>query len=442
MTSITKPASSTVWMASILDFSQNDKKNLESILNKDPANNKTNSQEQINNEQAKPITILSNKNQVQHNSDTLSLINQFIHQPLSIPIEEFDKLAHDEQNQLMRALLIKEKIINQEDKAIATRELANGVIDYLDRYDYSKDKIAELAWLLLKPLGEYGGSNGETAPYARQQTAITNWLQYAIFGMPIDNWLLAQIKKYQPQQNAFIQTATITDKLQQIITAGLPLDNWRLMQKKQIESAENFLLHHQDLKNDHHNHIELTLPYAEIRDYYQQRILNRILPILILQPKTPAERQRLQKMAIDEPKWGYLHAGATLLSESGADLNSMSLDEIIDTGMWLETSISKETVPASYVHYFKLPALIHDVLTNGHQAEVDESDKEAMASVYHAYFDHLTQYHNNNNPFIQLSNLSQNWKSRPDLARQQLKENDIDESWLNNYLYKNSVVEY
>lgn len=209
-------------------------------MNKDPANNKTNSQEQINNEQAKPITILSNKNQVQHNSDTLSLINQFIHQPLSIPIEEFDKLAHDEQNQLMRALLIKEKIINQEDKAIATRELANGVIDYLDRYDYSKDKIAELAWLLLKPLGEYGGSNGETAPYARQQTAITNWLQYAIFGMPIDNWLLAQIKKYQPQQNAFIQTATITDKLQQIITAGLPLDNWRLMQKNRLNRQKIF----------------------------------------------------------------------------------------------------------------------------------------------------------------------------------------------------------
>ncbi|WGL97819.1 pentapeptide repeat-containing protein [Arsenophonus sp. aPb] len=442
MTSITKPASSTVWMASILDFSQNDKKNLESILNKDPANNKTNPQEQINNEQAKPITILSNKNQVQHNSDTLSLINQFINPPLSIAIEEFDKLAHDEQNRLLRALLIKEKIINQEDKAIPPRELANGVIDYLDRYDYSKDKIAELAYLLLKPLGEYGSSNGESAPYARQQAVITNWLQYAIFGMPIDNWLLAQIKKFQPQQNSFIQAATITDKLQQIITAGLPLDNWRLMQTEQIKSAENFLLRHQDLKNEHYNHIQLTLPYAEIRDYYQEQILNRILPTLILQPKTADESQRLQKMAIDEPEWGYLHAGAGLLSESGADLDNMSLDEIIDIGMWLETSISKETVPASYVHYFKLPAMIHYVLTNSHQAGVAESDKKAMASVYHAYFDHLTQHHNNNNPFIQLSNLSQNWQSRPSLARQQLKENDIDESWLNNYLYKNSTVEY
>lgn len=75
MTSITKPASSTVWMASILDFSQNDKKNLESILNKDPANNKVNPQEQIHNQQEKPQKILSNKNQAQHNNDTLSLID-------------------------------------------------------------------------------------------------------------------------------------------------------------------------------------------------------------------------------------------------------------------------------------------------------------------------------------------------------------------------------
>lgn len=442
MPAITHSPYSTTWMTSILDFSQNDKKNLENILNKVPANNNVNPQEQIHNQQEKPITILSNKNEAQHKNDTLNLINQFINPPLSIAIEEFDKLAHDEQNRLLRSLLIKEKIINQEDKAIPTRELANGIIDYLNRYDYSKDKIAELARLLLKPLGEYGASKGETAPYARQQAAITNWLQYAIFGMPIDNWLLAQIKKYQPQQNAFIQAATITDNLQQMIMGGIPSDSWRLMQTEQIKSSENFLLRHQDLKNDHHNHIELTLPYAEIRDYYQQRILNRILPTLTLQPKTPDERQRLQKMVLNEPEWGYLHAGAGLLSESGADLNNMSLDEIIDIGMWLETSISKETVPATYVHYFKLPAMIHDVLTNADQARVAESDKKAMASVYHAYFDHLTQHHNNNNPFIQLSNLSQNWHSRPALARQQLKENDIDESWLNNYLYKNSAVEY
>ncbi|MFS1564035.1 MAG: hypothetical protein ACL7AX_11405 [Candidatus Arsenophonus phytopathogenicus] len=36
----------------------------------------------------------------------------------------------------------------------------------------------------------------------------------------------------------------------------------------------------------------------------------------------------------------------------------------------------------------------------------------------------------------------QDWQSRPELARQQLKQHDIAEDWLNDYLYKNREVEY
>ncbi|HGJ5875451.1 MAG TPA: hypothetical protein ACHBX0_02365 [Arsenophonus sp.] len=76
-----------------------------------------------------------------------------------------------------------------------TQKLATHVIDYLDRYDHSNDKITEFARLLLRPLEEYGASNGEAVPYVRQQTAITDWLQYVIFTMPVDDCLLTQVKK-------------------------------------------------------------------------------------------------------------------------------------------------------------------------------------------------------------------------------------------------------
>lgn len=65
---------------------------------------------------------------------------------------------------------------------------------------------------------------------------------------------------------------------------------------------------------------------------------------------------------INQPEWGYLHAGTALLSESGADFNSMSLDQIINIGMWLETMLLEEKLPVEYIQYFKLPALIHSVL--------------------------------------------------------------------------------
>ncbi|MFS1563402.1 MAG: hypothetical protein ACL7AX_07350 [Candidatus Arsenophonus phytopathogenicus] len=74
------------------------------------------------------------------------------------------------------------------------------------------------------------------------------------------------------------------------------------MQTEQTKSSENFLLGHEDLKNDHHNQIELTLPYARLDDYYQQQLLNRIMPTLMLQPKKLDEQQRLQKMAINQPE--------------------------------------------------------------------------------------------------------------------------------------------
>ncbi|HGJ5875450.1 MAG TPA: hypothetical protein ACHBX0_02360 [Arsenophonus sp.] len=68
------------------------------------------------------------------------------------------------------------------------------------------------------------------------------------------------------------------------------------------------------------------MPSAELCDYYQQRVLNRIMPTLALQPQNPDEQQRLQNLAFNQSEWCYLHVGAALLNESGADLHSMSPD--------------------------------------------------------------------------------------------------------------------
>ncbi|MFS1563401.1 MAG: hypothetical protein ACL7AX_07345 [Candidatus Arsenophonus phytopathogenicus] len=114
----------------------------------------------------------------------------------------------------------------------------------------------------------------------------------------------------------------------------------------------------------------------------------------------------------------------------------MSLNEIIDIGIWLEMMLAEKKVPAEYVQYFKLPAMIHDRLNKEHTATTTRE----MTDVYHNYFDYFTQY-DQNNPFIKLVTLSQNWKSRTELARQQLKAHDVEESWLYDYLYHNREVD-
>lgn len=439
---VNSSAPSSSWLFSTLDLLRRDKKAAENIASEEnPTDNLINSENAMLQNEATSLTSQSDNAVTKHEHDSVVLNNQLpdkLPTVLSLSKEDFYLSVNDERVRLLCGLLTEEGYITcQPCDIILTSELINHVTDYLTRYKDNEEKITAFVRLLLKPSGEYGANQGEKISYNRQQAVITDWLQYAIFGESMDNWLLAQIEKYQTQQKAFILTAKFTDKLHQIIAGGIPSDSWSLMQTEQTKSSENFLLRHEDLKNDHHNQIELTLPYARLDDYYQQQLLNRIMPTLMLQPKKPDEQQRLQQMAINQPEWGYLHAGTALLSESGADFNSMSLNEIIDIGIWLEMMLAEKKVPAEYVQYFKLPAMIHDRLNKEHTATTTRE----MTDVYHNYFDYLTQY-GQNNPFIKLVTLSQSWKSRTELARQQLKAHDLEESWLDDYLYHNREVDF
>ncbi|MFS1563403.1 MAG: hypothetical protein ACL7AX_07355 [Candidatus Arsenophonus phytopathogenicus] len=110
------------------------------------------------------------------------------------------KYQNDERVRLLCGLLTEEGYITcQPCDIILTSELINHVTDYLTRYKDNEEKITAFVRLLLKPLGEYGANQGEKISYSRQQAVITDWLQYAIFGESMDNWLLAQIEKYQTQ---------------------------------------------------------------------------------------------------------------------------------------------------------------------------------------------------------------------------------------------------
>lgn len=67
------------------------------------------------------------------------------------------------------------------------------------------------------------------------------------------------------------------------------------------------------------------------------------MPTLMLQVNSPLEHERLQKMTVDQAQWGYLHAGAMLLVETGDEINKMSLDNIITTGMLLDSLYWQKT---------------------------------------------------------------------------------------------------
>ncbi|HGJ5889994.1 MAG TPA: hypothetical protein ACHBZA_01175, partial [Arsenophonus apicola] len=218
-----------------------------------------------------------------------------------------------------------------------------------------------------------------------------------------------------------------------------------LKKSSDIQSQEHSLLRHANLRRRLFDQLnsqnESSKLSPETCTYYQKHVLSRVLPIFDLQFKDQNEQLRLDNMILDQPQWGYLHAGALLLKESGAELNRMRLDDIIDTGVLLETLIVDEKITAEYIHYFKLPALIHHQLETGYKTDSTEINQQAMPSIYQNYFNELRQA-SQNNPLLQFINLLQNWQSRSELARQQLKAHDIEGSWLNEYLYHNREVAF
>ncbi|HGJ5897361.1 pentapeptide repeat-containing protein [Arsenophonus apicola] len=348
------------------------------------------------------------KSFVRDNHGIVTVINQSLYQPkpiLSLNTNDFNKLVYDEQNQRLRSLLIEDGYpLDQYDNAIQTLSLVNPVIDYLTRYKDDKEKITALVRLLLQPLGEYGAKQGEKISSARQQAVIANWLQYTIFGMSTEAWMLKQVSDIQSQEHSLFHHANLQRRLFNQL-------------------------------NDYHTPNKLS---AQARIYYQQQVINRILPTFMLQTDDEQQQKTLSNMMINQPEWGYLQAGLTILNESGADINNMSLEDISNNGMLLAALLQEQLVPAEYNRYFKLPALIH------HQLNCENSALAtplAMTAVYDNYFAYLKQS-GQNNPFIKLITLLQNWQSRPELARQQLKEHDIDEGWINDYLYKNRQVNY
>lgn len=316
----------------------------------------------------------------------------------------FYKIAYEDQNRRLRLLLNQQGYATDHiNKTQLPRNLINQTTDYLFRYKNEPAKKLELIKQLLIPLGEYGANEGENISSNHQQAILANWLQRAVLGMPSDTWFLQQIAENK---------------------SLLIHENLRKCQFEQLNSQTEF-----------------GILSSKAKDYYQEHVLNRIMPTLILQPKTLHEQQRLQQMKLDQPEWGYLHAGAMLLKESSTALNNISLDNIINLGIMLEVLLAEEKVPAQYAHYFKLPAIIHHQLKTINKIDIAKIDEQDMPSIYLNYFNELHQF-GQDNPLIQLTNLLQHWQSRPELARQQLKQYDISVDRLDNYLYKNRETEY
>ncbi|WP_119711065.1 hypothetical protein [Arsenophonus endosymbiont of Aleurodicus floccissimus] len=180
-------------------------------------------------------------------------------------------------------------------------------------------------------------------------------------------------------------------------------DRWCAKQLTENKSNRISLLNHANFKKYYLDKLNSKTEFgylsAEAKNYYQQNVLHRVIPTLMLQLNTPLEDEQLQNMKLDKPEWGYLHAGAKLLVENGAKLDEMLLDDIITIGMLLKSLLLTGKTPPEYSHYFNLPAIIHNQLNPENKEQLTQTSEQESDAIYQQYFNYSHQF-SQNNPFI------------------------------------------
>lgn len=363
------------------------------------------------------------------------------------------------------------------------------------------DNLITIAKILLGPLYEYGAGEGEKITIEHARKIIGDWMNNTLLGCSFETWLQSEIyslklggkkkvsygylrgkrnvqgynyrgginitnvnintistsvstsgfvSKTNASNNTLevtgtpdIGSATNTDLLDEehgTDTASALktfLEN-RASAPEEFRKADVAVMHG-DLYKRMKRLLEEAKLDPSVSDYYRRHVLGRIMPTFeIWHNWSVRDQVTLRQMDITRPEWGYLHAGALLLHESGASLEGLTLEDIKRTGMTLHVALQQKTVPAVCVVYFRQPALIYEAYTGTDSGK--DPEPESLA-IYDNYFSSIEHWIVENDPFLELNHQREGWKTRPELAKEILKAHQLDEGYyLNEYLSNRSFV--
>lgn len=335
-------------------------------------------------------------------------------QPALVSASTIQKLIFEDQTRRLQSLLLTAAVSEadrlhndselhlkfyQDQQLKPLRSLASQVINFLNQND---DNASLIAAQLLASKGEYGSGKNETISAERKMAVINDWLMHAVLGKPLEQWVLEQVKDMQKRDYSLFHHAHLQRRLFNLINSSTK-------QGKLTPVARKFL---------------------------QEQVIANALPTLLLKGQP-----ELAKKDITQPPWGFEHAGTLLLREAGADLKGLSAEEITEAGMLLDILLRQEAFPAEWMEYFRLPALIHEAWVS-EKARPVKIAAQNTAKSYPQYAEFAEQWLRENNPFLHFSYEAERWKTRPELALQQLEKHRVPGKWLNNYLNQRGATEY
>lgn len=286
--------------------------------------------------------------------------------------QDLEQLIFDEQRKQIDRLLQKA----EPGKINSSAQRLNKLVNYLQSGAAEK-KINTVAGGLIRTAGGYYTNRRHVIPESWKMAAMTDFMLHETLGMPFDQWLRLL--------NTFNH-----GEVAQALTNIPGLD----------ENA---------------------------RRYFRDTVLRNVLPVAALE-LSATENETLRQLDISQPEWGFLHAGALLLSESGASLSGLTLAEIQEVGILLDTLLRNGSVPGEYAEYFRLPAQLYH--KSSRHAAADQNSHQMLQD----YFAHTQSWLKENDPLLKLNELTKSWKTRRELALDLLAQHQVSERWLYDWL--------
>lgn len=280
----------------------------------------------------------------------------------------------------------------------------NALIDYIN--GNQEERIDTVARLLLSASGAYGENKDESLSDGQKHAIIAHYLNQAILGESFDSWCLQQAWLMRKEDNELYNYGNLQNRLSRALNADFGTGR-------------------------------LSTP---ARLFYQNESLKKLLPLSMLE-LDEADKAELEKLTINDPRWAFIHAGAMLLSSSGADFVKLSLKDLEEVGMILDVLLRKGAVPQEYIEFFKIPALFDYITYSKVVAEETPDDLDKLPQIFEDFFAHIGAWAKVNNPLALLPDLLDAWKTRRELASEMLSRHGISEDLLNHYLDSHDEID-
>ncbi len=299
----------------------------------------------------------------------------------------------DEQTALLGRFLVKQDLLAS-GASHDRQALINSTIDLIVNERLGLSKIARH---LIKPSGEYGSYINETLSIELQFNTVKRWLGGVFFDSSLGEFIGRAIRQAVLDNNCH---------------AGQPLQLPFDVLDNQIKER----LGGENITRPAYPGDASPLS-GDAREYIMNEVVLADWPASGL----PHPATAGHPVYVGTLDGGLLHVGLLMARQAEADVNALSIGELIQLGSSLQDMLHEGAVDPQWIALFELPAKLFAVLSNTERGsglgitEIFHSE-EGTAQALEAFFTAIDGRKSKGNPFYRLGTALQHYRTRTQLA--------------------------